>query len=156
MTSYTNTFTLVAGGVTVSFNVRPDDIKYDRQPIIAKFLIPGALSQTAVQNLGYGGYLIQLDFNVYGSVIAAEVFSITPITKTSVGDYDGYDIVAQLEDWATAGTVIALSTDYILRRNATVAMNVKIVGIEIMETSGMSHDYQVHLELQQYDSGSPI
>ena len=148
MSVYLDTFTLVAGGITITFNARPSNINYNKKAHISEHDVGGATGQTIIQNLGYGGY--RISFN-------CTIWNITSIAMTGAGTLgDQVDIVGQIEDWWTNGTVITFLSDYINERTGG-SITVKIVGnLSIIENPGHARDYNLEMTLQQYDAGSAI
>ena len=143
---YNNTFTMVAGGVTITFNVRPSAVKYTEQVMISEGPLPGS-NQSYYQNMGYGGLRIEFEFDLW---------NITSITMSGAPT-SAQDIAVQLRTWHRNGTTIAVTTDHILEINGAVAMNMKILNpFRIMEVAGHNHSYIIPMILQQFNPGVAI
>jgi hypothetical protein len=143
-TPYDFTFTMVAGGITITWNARPPSLDYDPNLIIGIHPIPGG-NRSAIQHFGHGGFILSF---------ASEVYNITAITMT--GAVNAQDIVAQLQAWARAGTLISLTTDMILEINGAVAMDVTITEFGYAENPGHPHDYSIRVTVQEFKTGSAL
>ena len=143
--AYNTTFTLVdpIGAITMTFYARPAELKIDKQAIVHTEPIAHA-GQSVIQNLGHGGYKIDLNVQVY---------NITTITVT--GGTDPIHTVGRLEDWWTDGTILRLTADYLTVRTGAY-INCKITRYELIEQSGHQRDYRVKLTLEQFNSGDAI
>ena len=148
MTVYSPTFTLVAGGITISFQSRPSGLDITRQAHIGIHGVPGATGQSIVQNLGYGGYKIEFDCTIY---------NITTITMTGVALLgEQWEIVNQIMDWWINGTVITFTCDYLTEAEGG-SITVKIIGDpKIHENPNHARDYNLNMVLQEYNSGSAL
>ena len=148
MTAYDKTFTMVSGGITVTWNARPVEVKRTRQAMIGSHQIPGS-NQTALQPMGHGGYRIEFECDVYSEKNSQD----HAIIMTNYND--ARDIVSQLENWWTAGTTIVYRDDYVYWKG-TSTINVKILELDITEVSGHSHSYHIRLVLQEFATGNAI
>ena len=143
-TPYDTTFTLVAGGVTITLNVRPSSILWDDKVMISKGRIPSS-NQSAWQHMGYGG--ISCEFEI-------EVWNI--ISTTMAGAVNAEDIVMQLRAWWLAGTTVAVTTDHILEMNGGEALDMKISECERAELAGTPHLYSIRLLLDEFNAGDAL
>lgn len=148
MTVYSATFTMVAGGITITFNARPSSVNFTKQAHIGVHNVPGGTGQTIVQNMGYGGYLIKFNCTIW---------NITSIAMTGVAALgDQWEIADQIMDWWINGTVITFTCDYLDEAEGG-SITVKIIADpELLENPGHARDYDMKLTLQEYDAGSAI
>lgn len=141
-TPYSTTFTMVALGTTITFNVRPTSIRYNNQAMIARGGIPGS-NQSFVQHMGQGG--LEVEFQ-------CDAWNITSITMTGA-PVNAEDLVVQWRAWYLAGTTIAVTTDHILEINGNAAMSMKIVDLGVVEEAGIQHSYIIRFILQEFKPG---
>ena len=140
--TYLATFTMVSGGITMTFNVRPSEAQYDRQAMIHSEPIAGG-TESVVQNLGHGGFKITFNFYIY---------NLTTVTMT--GATTPTDIIRRLMDWWTDGDIITFISDFINEESTSITC--KLLEFEFTEVSGHQRSYKVNLTLQEYVSGSAI
>ena len=151
MTSYDNIFTITDGVNTLTFNVKPEEIDFDRQVNIAKHKIPGSTGQQSIQHLGHSGFKISYEKIIYGN----DSLNIIPIDYNGTWT-DGRDIAAILEGWYIAGTPLTFRCDYVYFRNGLTALTVIITEFNLIELPGIAHSYQMTLVLEQYNAGSSL
>ena len=142
---YNQTFTLLAGGITIQFWAKPGALRYNDQVMIARGPIPGS-NQSFVQHMGRGGLSLEFDY---------DLFNITAVTMTGAPT-SAESILTQLRAWHIAGTTIEVTTDHILEINAAAAMSMKIIELGVVEEAGIQHSYLLRFSLQQFNPGLAI
>lgn len=143
-TPYSTTFTLVAGGVTITLNVRPDSILWGDNVMISQGPIPGA-GQSFFQHMGTGG--TTLEFQI-------EIWNITSITMGAAVNAE--DIMMQLRAWFNLGTTVEVTCDNILERNGGNPYDMKIAELSITEMAGTPHLYSIRIRLDEFNAGSAL
>ena len=136
--TYNTTFTLGDGINTVSWIVRPENVKTNPEINVVEHDIPGA-NHSILQGIGSRSRNWEFEFPLW---------KLDYITST--GATDPQDVYEQLENWALNHTTLDFISDYVTGVMGVSSVEVLIMNVEVTEIPGTRYNYVVSLTLKQY------
>lgn len=130
--------------MTVTFNIRPSQIRQGSRAMYAEHPIPGA-QHSAIQHMGAKSKIWGFKWFQY---------DLAYVTATGAGE--PRDVVAIIEAWADAGTTVVFVYDYITQALGEAAgIDVKIQRCRFDEIPGTEETYDIEIEVIRFIGANP-
>lgn len=136
---YNTTFTMAAGGITVTFTLRPENVSTNPRINVAEYDIPGS-NHSVLQHVGSQSQKINFQFPLWKLAYVGITAGIDP-----------QDVYEQLRTWGIDGTTVLFISDFVEGvLGQPTGINVLITDLNCTEIPGPRFNYVVTLELTEY------